>query len=66
MSRFSVPEVSCDHCNAKIETALFEADGGADLSFDMEAREVSVDSALGTADVVEAIKSVGYESGQIG
>ncbi len=65
MSKFSVPEMSCGHCKAAIETALLESDAGADLSFDMAAREVDVDSTLDAAEVIAAMKQAGYEASEI-
>ena len=65
MSRFSVPDMSCGHCKAKIEDALLDADGGAELAFDMEAREVNIDSVLATDEVVETIQSAGYAATEV-
>ena len=57
MSRFSVPDMSCGHCKAKIEDALLEADGGAELDFNMEAREVTVESVLEAGEIDRLISS---------
>lgn len=62
MSKFSVPEMSCGHCKASIEKAVLDADAGAELSFDMEAREIEVDSTLDTAEIIATMKDAGYEA----
>ncbi|GGD20339.1 heavy-metal-associated domain-containing protein [Sinisalibacter lacisalsi] len=66
MSRFSVPEMSCGHCKASIEGALLDADPGADVSFDMEAREVEVDAVLDESEIIAAIKTAGFEANALG
>lgn len=66
MTRFSVPEMSCGHCKATIESALLDSDPGAELSFDMEAREVEVDSVLDEAQVIATMKDAGYEAKPLG
>jgi len=65
MSRYSVPDMSCGHCKAKIEDALLEIDGGAELGFDMDARVVTVDSVLEVAEVLETMKGAGYEAAEL-
>jgi copper chaperone len=62
MSTFFVPDMSCGHCKAKIEDAVMDADEGAVMDFDMDAREVEIDSALDTAALANAIKAAGYDS----
>lgn len=66
MSRYSVPEMSCGHCKASIEGALLDADPGAELSFDMEAREIAVDAVLDEGEIVAAIKTAGFEANPLG
>ncbi|MBV7408239.1 heavy-metal-associated domain-containing protein [Maritimibacter sp. DP1N21-5] len=61
---FSVPDMHCGKCRAKIEDALLDVDEGAALDFDMEAREVTVDSTLGTKAIQELIQAAGYAAVQ--
>lgn len=60
--RFSVPEMSCGHCKASVENAVLDADEGAALAFDMDKREVEIDSVLDAAALIDAIKQGGYEA----
>lgn len=59
----SVPQMSCGHCKAAIESAL--AAVGAKADFDMENREVEVEG-LPEATVLAALKAAGYEGKVIG
>ncbi len=58
--KFSVPEMSCGHCTAAIETAITALDHAAEVSCDLGSREVKVSTVLPRANVVEAIKTAGY------
>lgn len=60
MTRFSVPDMTCGHCKAKIEDAVLDQDEGAVMNFDLEKREVEVDSVLDAAAIESAIKEAGY------
>lgn len=60
MTRFSVPDMTCGHCKAKIEDAVLDADEGAVMEFDLEKREVEVDSTLDPVALEAAIKSAGF------
>ena len=61
---FSVPDMHCGKCRAKIEDAILDADEGATLDFDMDAREVSIETTLGTEAALERIKQAGYSAVQ--
>lgn len=60
--RFSVPEMSCGHCRSAIETAVKAVDPVAKIEFDMDAREVNIDSGLDLSSLQSAITTAGYES----
>lgn len=65
MTKFSVPDMTCGHCKMTIEKAVLEADEGADLSFDLDKREVDVDSVLAADELAGVIKSAGYTPAEI-
>lgn len=62
MATFSIPNMTCNHCKAKIEDAVLDLDEGAMLDFDMEARELDADTVLSEAQMIEAITGAGYEA----
>ncbi|MYM54936.1 copper chaperone [Rhodobacteraceae bacterium GS-10] len=59
---FHVPEMSCGHCTAKIETSVQAADPTALLIFDLDSRQVEIDSADESDALLAAIKSAGFEA----
>ena len=62
MITFDVPGMSCGKCSGKIEQAVQELDPTALLRFDMEKRQVEIDSADPTAELQAAINEAGYEA----
>ncbi|MFK8036063.1 MAG: heavy-metal-associated domain-containing protein [Hyphomicrobiales bacterium] len=60
--KFHVPDMSCGHCTAAIEKAIFTQDSTAKVTTDLESRQVSVDSTLPIADLQKAIGNAGYEA----
>ena len=62
MATYNVPEMSCGHCTAKIEESLLDADAGAQITCDLQARTVEVDTILGPADVLAVIDAAGYKA----
>ncbi len=61
-TRYHVPKMSCGHCKASIEKAFAEADPLADLEFDMEGRNVDVESDLAPDAIKATFQKAGYEA----
>ena len=66
MTKFSVPDMTCGHCKATIEKALLDADAGAELAFDLEKREVAIDSVLDAGALAAVITEAGYTPAALG
>lgn len=60
--KFSVPNMSCGHCTAAIESAVKTADPQAAVECDLSERQVRVDSALTADQLKAAIKGAGYDA----
>jgi copper ion binding protein len=64
---FSVPDISCDHCQTSIEGATRELSGVASSRVDVLARTVTVEfdpATVGREEIVTAIEDQGYEVAQ--
>lgn len=59
MTIYSLPDMSCGHCRATVERTVQQVDAAADLSIDLENREISLRSAK-QADVLAALEDAGY------
>ncbi|MFV0336384.1 MAG: heavy-metal-associated domain-containing protein [Tropicimonas sp.] len=60
--KFSVPDMSCGHCTSAIEKAVKAADAGANVTCDIPARSVTIESSLGAGTLAEILKQAGYDS----
>ena len=60
MTTFHIPDMSCGHCRATIETAIKALDPSAQLSFNMETRQVQISSQVETETLVTALAKAGY------
>ncbi len=58
--KLSVPDMSCGHCKATIEKAIDAADPLAEVTFDMDARKIDVDSDMDLAALQALLKEAGY------
>jgi copper chaperone len=62
MTTYSIPEMSCGHCKATIEKTVLGLDPAAALTFDLQARQVSIDTTTPLASLQSALKAEGYEA----
>jgi copper chaperone len=60
MTTFHIPDMSCGHCKATIDKTIIVLDPKAQISFDMEARQVALDSAIEAEKVQAALAKAGY------
>ncbi|WP_322987849.1 heavy-metal-associated domain-containing protein [Hoeflea sp.] len=60
MTRFNVPDMSCEHCTSAIEKAIKAADPDAMVECDLTALSVGVDSKLADEALIAAINEAGY------
>jgi len=57
---FSVPDISCDHCKAAIESSVGDVGGVDMVNVDVDAKTVTVSGGV-EADIVAAIDVAGYD-----
>jgi copper chaperone len=62
MQVFNVQGMSCGHCVRAITQALQARDSTASVRIDLAAKEVGVESALTTDQVIAAINEEGYDA----
>jgi len=60
MTRFSVPDMTCGHCKATIETALKGLDANAAIDVDLDKHTVAVETTKDAAAMIDAMKEAGY------
>lgn len=61
MQLFNVQGMSCGHCVKAITAALQAKDPAASVRVDLAAKEVGVESALTSDQVIAAISEEGYD-----
>ncbi len=61
---FTVPDMTCGHCEKTIRGALTEALPGADIGIDLSMHRVTVTGDAATAE--EAMREVGYSPERVG
>lgn len=63
MTTLKVPDMTCGHCKATIETAIHALDQSVAISVDLAAHTVKLGAAkVPTEAIVAALKAAGYEA----
>ena len=57
---FSVPDISCGHCKAAIESSVGGVSGVDTVNVDIDAKTVTVEGGVGN-DIISAIRDAGYD-----
>ena len=60
MLTLHLPDMSCGHCKTAVEGAVRTLDQTAALDFDMDKREVTINTEVADADVIKAVADAGY------
>ena len=61
MIRFSVPDMTCDHCAKAVTNAVHSVDRDASVDVDLRTKLVSIDSAAEASALSAAITQAGYD-----
>ncbi len=60
MYTYTVKDISCGKCAERIENALKNAAFQAEVNINVESKQVSVNSTVSSQEILETIKSAGY------
>ncbi len=60
MTKYAVPDMSCGHCTAAIESAVKALDSDAKVTPDLETRTVEIETSAEESAVLAAMKAEGY------
>ena len=60
MKTFYIPDMSCGHCKSTVEKTIHALDPEARVDFDMEARQIALDTRTETMIVQTALAAAKY------
>ncbi|WP_050526543.1 heavy-metal-associated domain-containing protein [Pseudorhodobacter aquimaris] len=60
MTKLHVPDMSCGHCKATVAKTIHALDPEARVDFDMDARQITVNSGSRMAAIQAALEVAGY------
>lgn len=65
MTTFHIPDMSCGHCKAAIETTIKALDPSAQIMFNMDTRDVQLSSQADTENLITALAKAGYPASPV-
>ncbi len=60
MQRYKVPDMTCSHCAQTIEKTIKALDAAAQVSIDLETKEVGITTIAEPGTVAAALREAGY------
>ena len=60
--KFSAPDISCEHCKHRIETALSQYDEVSAAEVHIDDKTVTVESELSADKLIDIIDEAGYDA----
>lgn len=60
MIELILKDMTCGHCEKRVEQAMKQADPSARLSFDLPKQLVRIETALSLSDVIAVLTEAGY------
>ena len=60
MTTLSVPDMTCGHCKATVESALGALPQAGEVKVDLTTRKVEVTGPAPAADLLKALEAAGY------
>lgn len=60
MITLNIPDMSCGHCKASVEAAVAKLDPQASVTVDLAAKTAVVTSTKPVADLIDALRVVGF------
>lgn len=64
MIALSVPDMSCDHCTARVKAAVASIDPQAEVTVDLDSQRVTVKTTAAAAALLQALDAAGYPAMQ--
>ena len=64
--KFSVPDMSCNHCKMRIEKVMKDSGKVKDLVIDLNSKVVAMDSDLSEEELINLFDKAGYDATKIG